>query len=1668
MRRYLLTLTTIFFFIQAKAQTYGNEWIAYDQQYLKCYVAADGIYRIDYNTLNTSLAGIGVSLSDIDPRHFQLFNQGEEQYIFIAGEADGSFDPADFIEFLGKRNDGTFDTGLFDSAQFQLQTFESIISDTACYFLTWNDLFDNNRMAPAINDLAGAPSPAPYFSAHSRIVFGSGYGSANFNAGPSYQNVYSSKYMNGEGFTSPKYNLSTYNVTVNTPNRYAGVDGFAPTLSTIAIGSNEAEHHVVIKINASTMLDTTFSNYGVVRKTFLMPTITDANTVTFVSGPTTTDYQRYSFIDINYPRIFDFDNASRFRVDLPAIPGPTTYLEFNDMDEKGTPVLLYDLAEKRRMIGITEADITKFHIPYPASLHKLYVTSQDPSDIKSITTLSPVTFINYGDVANQGDFLIISHPSLFDDGTGTNFVAAYRDYRNSIDGGSYDARIANIDMLYDEFSYGIRKHPLAIRNYILYAVDHYTDKPKYVFLIGKSFSYDVTRANGTPEFYEDLVPTFGHPGADALLAARPGSVVQTIPIGRIAAKTADEVRIYLDKVIAFEEAQHDNTQTVANKLWMKNVLHFAGGLNEYEQALFNNYLNQYSYYIEDTLFGGNVRQFNKLSTDPIFYSESEYIDSLINAGISLATFFGHSSTGSFDFNIGEPEDLNNAGKYFCVYGNGCNTAAIHGESLTLGERYIFAEEKGAVAFIAASNFSLASSLNTYANMFYQEFSNYAYDLPLGDVLMRTTDTLWPTGNIYQQLTLEHTTLQGDPSLRLNTHPQPDYDIEAPLVSFQPDIITPGIDTFYLELIVSNLGMAIDSSYFVEVKRTLPDGSEQTFFERFPSTYYQDTLHIPFATGGPDGVGINNFNIHVDKLNEIPEIDELNNVLGTSVTIISDDAIPIYPVEFSIMNHVPEYFAASTSYVFAEEKLYLIEADTTMLFNSPLHQSTTALESGGVVYWNDPPMMWLDSTVYYWRITPDTSDGSEPLWRSSSFEFRIGDITGWNQSHYHQFLEDDYTNIQLQPSRNFEFVPDVVTYEVSTGIYPTTNWTEVTCYQDGELFAVSSCASAGFVVVVADANSGQPWTTSEVGTSNTGPYGDIYCSADPYERVIQFNTNTPERREFLYQFMMNTVPDSSYFICYSNNYAEFNSWLDDTLIYGHSLFDAFVAYGAVDINSLAVFDYDRSYIFYAQKGNPASKFELIGDPEGHKIEATFVIEGAWNTGDIVTPLIGPAASWDKAQWWLSSYDDPQSDTSMLSILGIDTLGAMTVLADGLQSGDTSLTFIDAHTYPYLKLQLTASDDSLRTPVQLDRWRVIYDPVPEAALNPNIAFSYDGDSLQQGPDVHLSMAVTNVSDYDMDSLLISVQVRDVANVLHPVPYERQDSLLTDETMIATLGFSSSDFPTGNNTLIVEVNPKNDQPEQYHFNNIAYLPFFNAADTRDPLLDVTFDGIHILDGDIVSSKPTILINLKDENTFLALNDTSLIDIVIEYPDGSEHSFPYDDIITRFYPADSSDLAENNSARVELQPVLEADGIYILKIHGEDVTGNNAGDLDYRISFEVINKAMISNVFNYPNPFSTSTRFVFTLTGSEVPEYFKIQIITVTGKVVREIMRSELGELHIGNNITEFAWDGTDQYGDNLANGLYLYRVVTRLDGKALENFETGTDDYFKSGYGKMYIAR
>jgi hypothetical protein len=448
-----------------------------------------------------------------------------------------------------------------------------------------------------------------------------------------------------------------------------------------------------------------------------------------------------------------------------------------------------------------------------------------------------------------------------------------------------------------------------------------------------------------------------------------------------------------------------------------------------------------------------------------------------------------------------------------------------------------------------------------------------------------------------------------------------------------------------------------------------------------------------------------------------------------------------------------------------------------------------------------------------------------------------------------------------------------------------------------------------------------------------------------------------------------------------------------------------------------------------------------------------------------PQVGPAKAWTALHWSGKELEGAGADTVSIEVYGITAAGAKTKLATIL-SKDTTLAFIDAKVYPYLSLKMLNKDQIYVTPNQLQYWRINADFVPEGAIAPNI-FLKMKDTVDVGQNIDFAIAFKNISPAAFDSLKLKFRITDRNNVEHDIILPKRKPLVSGDTIIVNYTINTKDY-YGTNTLFVEVNPDNDQPEQYHFNNFIYKTFVVKGDNYNPLLDVTFDGVHILNRDIVSARPHILIKLKDENKFLALGDTSLMKIQIRFPDGTLRSYRYDNDTVKFTPANLAN--GENTATIDFTPLLPGeDDEYELIVSGKDAVGNKAGDAEFHVIFRVVGKPMISNLLNYPNPFTTSTAFVFTVTGTQPPQNIRIQILTITGKVVREITSNELGPVHIGRNITEFKWDGTDMYGQKLGNGVYLYRVLTNLNGKSLDKFrdvDDNTDKYFTKGYGKMYL--
>jgi len=83
----------------------------------------------------------------------------------------------------------------------------------------------------------------------------------------------------------------------------------------------------------------------------------------------------------------------------------------------------------------------------------------------------------------------------------------------------------------------------------------------------------------------------------------------------------------------------------------------------------------------------------------------------------------------------------------------------------------------------------------------------------------------------------------------------------------------------------------------------------------------------------------------------------------------------------------------------------------------------------------------------------------------------------------------------------------------------------------------------------------------------------------------------------------------------------------------------------------------------------------------------------------------------------------------------------------------------------------------------------------------------------------------------------------------------------------------------------------------------------------------------------------------------------------------------------------------------------------------------------------------FTYPNPFSSTTEFTFVVTGIEPPEQMSIEVFTVAGRKVKDIVVHAM-DIQVGFN--RIRWDGRDNDGDDIANGTYLYRISAKSRGK------------------------
>ncbi|MCZ2223789.1 MAG: C25 family cysteine peptidase [Chitinophagales bacterium] len=1042
MKHLILLIFAGLFGITVSAQPLRNEWINYSNTYYKFKVDF-GINPVTIQPIRKKLVRINqpqlalAGLGNVAAEHFQLFRNGVEVPIYTSVET-GTLSATDYIEFWGEINDGKLDRDLYRDPDYQLSDLWSLQEDNGTYFLTVNTLTPNKRLVNTTNNVAGNTLPPTLYFMDTAVYTQRQQRYEGF-AVSSTQLLHSSSYDKGEGYATrpirPLYSpCGQVSFTIGFTDLKPYLAGPPMTLRVNTTGSANNPRTILVQLNGDDVSNyqMDYYNYARIEETGINVNkiATGSASIKHINeSPVDCDEFRLLRDELIYPRTLDGNNKTSLEIYLPS-SSSGHYLRFYNFNYGTNPPILYDITNSKRYVGdISIADTIQFVTEPSTKKSTLVLVKNDASNALEISSLEQRNFINYGNSINQGDYIIISNPLIY--GTAPNdFVEQYRQYRSSTKGGNYKAIVVDINEITDQFAFGIKKHPLSIRNFLRFARANFDSLPKYVFIIGKGLNYIEYRnnENAADIAYQNLVPTWGHPASDNLLSAADNlSAIPITPIGRLSAVSATEVGDYLTKIKQYDSVQQAPLVNAEDKLWMKNVLQVAGAGDYNIDDLLTRYLNKYTSIIEDTAFGALVKNYNKLA-NPSAYAQlmADFKNNYEN-GASLLTYFGHSSVTNLDFNLDNPSAYNNKYKYPMFIVNGCDAGNFFvyepqrlNLKTTISEKFVLEPEKGAIGYLATTGYGAVNYLDTFTTAFYQELSTTFYNKPFGEsVKQGIIDVLNITSynDFFARYHSEQFILHGDPAVKINGFDAPDFLIKPEYIKVTPQRITVAKDSFYVEVKIYNVGKKINDSISFRLIRKFPNGdSTIAFANNIPPISFSETIKIALPIVANRDKGTTILTAEIDYTHSIDEIDENNNTAVVTVEIGDDEIVPIYPYNFAIVNDTNFKLAASTANPLDTLKSYVLEVDTTALFNSSLKYSDTVASIGGVVEF-DYGLTLNANTTYFWRVSTAGSN----YWNTASFIYKNSQDIGFEQRHFYQHTESSFDGMTLDSSSRKLFI-----------------------------------------------------------------------------------------------------------------------------------------------------------------------------------------------------------------------------------------------------------------------------------------------------------------------------------------------------------------------------------------------------------------------------------------------------------------------------------------------------------------------------------------------------------------------------------------------------------------------------------------------------------------------
>lgn len=320
----------------------------------------------------------------------------------------------------------------------------------------------------------------------------------------------------------------------------------------------------------------------------------------------------------------------------------------------------------------------------------------------------------------SAEYLIITHPDFIANAGESDLLA---ELSSELSSQFSSVDVVNVEQIYAQFGDHIYD-PLAIQQYLEYARDHRATK--MVLLVGgdvydyKGFENQDAQSF-IPSIYVATDGVINFAPVDAKYVDFNDDNVPELAIGRLPVRTMAELRVLLDKRRAF-----------LNRNYQTKALFAADAFD---------ILRQYSFKLD----ASNVQRdhFSDWQVTTAFLDDlsvsatrNRIVDT-INNGVSLTSFFGHSSTNQWTFEGlftgADAASLNNVGKPTVVTQWGCwNSYYVNPNEDSMGHRFLMEGDRGAVAVMGATTLTSAANERLLSRYVYEQLD---LGLPLGEAVL---------------------------------------------------------------------------------------------------------------------------------------------------------------------------------------------------------------------------------------------------------------------------------------------------------------------------------------------------------------------------------------------------------------------------------------------------------------------------------------------------------------------------------------------------------------------------------------------------------------------------------------------------------------------------------------------------------------------------------------------------------------------------------------------------------------------------------------------------------------------------------------------------------------------------------------------------------------------